>query len=159
MAGRRGRLRELGYRYRPLRIARGMRPDPPIQAAFYLPDECQLRNPRHLQALVAACEHRGVVIHRNQPAEDFKIAGGRVQSVRTPTASFSADSYCIAAGAWSGRIAARLGVATAIKPIRGQIAVWPSIGRFTVVNEGRRYLVPRRGWSHFGRLHRGGRWV
>ena len=38
---------------------------------FWLPDESQLRNPRHLQALLAACRQRGVEI-----GEVFHDGGG-----------------------------------------------------------------------------------
>ena len=36
-----------------------------VRATWYLPDECQLRNPRHLQALAAACRKRGVQLHEH----------------------------------------------------------------------------------------------
>ncbi len=104
-----------------------------------------MRNPRHLKALVAACRARGVAIEPRRPAVDFERAGDRITAVVTPGGRFTADRFCLAAGSWSGVVAQRLGFAPAIKPIRGQIVLLQCgaspIRR--VVNEGKRYLVPR----------------
>jgi glycine oxidase len=120
-------------------------PDPSPQAAFFLADECQVRNPRHLQALIAGCRRRQVSIECNQAVERFGIAGDRVAEVHSRTNRFAAGSVCLAAGCWSAGLAAQLGIEPAIKPVRGQIALLatdrPLLAH--VVNEGRRYLVPR----------------
>lgn len=121
------------------------RDDGLIRAACLLPDESQLRNPRHLHALVAACSQRGVELTPGAAVEAFDVAGGRVQSVRTSSGTFSAESLCIAGGAWSTWLVERLGVHIPLRPIRGQIALLnclrPLLRR--VINVGPRYLVPR----------------
>ncbi len=120
-------------------------PKPSLHTAYFLADECQVRNPRHLQALIAACRRREVSIECNQTVERFSIAGNRVAEVHSRTDRFVAGSVCLAAGCWSALLAAQLGIAPAIKPVRGQIALLatdrPLLSH--VVNEGRRYLVPR----------------
>ncbi|WP_368886560.1 FAD-dependent oxidoreductase, partial [Klebsiella pneumoniae] len=57
----------------------------------------------------------------------------------------AADSVCIAAGAWSGTMLARLGVATGMMPVRGQMVMFHCGRRpfSRILNEGSRYLVPR----------------
>ena len=75
----------------------------------------------------------------------FEVSGGRVRAVRTTVGDFSAESLCIAGGAWTAGIAERLGLHLAMRPIRGQIALLsclqPLLRR--VINVGPRYLVPR----------------
>ena len=121
-----------------------------IQAAIALPEETQLRNPRHLQALVAACENLGVKIEANIEAQEFDVEDGRIVAVRTNHGERRAHRVCLTTGAWSQAIAAKLGFAIPIKPIRGQMLLLqletPILQR--IVNVGRRYLVPR----HDGRI-------
>lgn len=120
-------------------------PGKPPLAACYLPEECQLRNPRHLKALLAGCLRRGVEISRGVAADDFELRGGRVVAVRTSVGTLAADVVCVTTGAWTGPLAARLGLHAAIRPIRGQIALLASSQGIVsrIVNEGSRYLVPR----------------
>lgn len=119
----------------------------PAARAFLLPDEAQLRNPRHLKALLAACLRRGVQVSAGVEAEDFIVAGRRVTGVRTVAGTLSAESVCICGGAWSRGLAARLKVepAPSVRPVRGQMVLLacdqPLLNR--VINDGPRYLVPR----------------
>ncbi|MCC9604882.1 glycine oxidase ThiO [Blastopirellula sp. JC732] len=130
-------------------------PEMKAKAAYHLPDEAIVRNPRHLQALQKACSLRGVAFVETAEAIDFELSGDRITAVRTPEARISADQYCIAAGAWSQRLTdallARVGFSHAaktpdIEPIRGQMLLLDAGVRFlsTPINEGPRYLVPRR---------------
>ncbi|HEX4145364.1 MAG TPA: glycine oxidase ThiO [Pirellulales bacterium] len=111
----------------------------------YLGDECQLRNPRHLRALLAALARRGVEVTAGLPADDFVTQGRRITAVRTQAGLVHADSFCIAGGAWTSALVARLTTPPVIVPIRGQIVLLAqsSPGLRRIVNEGLRYLVPR----------------
>jgi glycine oxidase len=113
--------------------------------AFLLPDEAQLRNPWHLRALVAACERAGVTITPHLPITDFALDADQLTAVQTSAGPLRARQYCFTAGAWTGQVLQRLGIATGILPIRGQMVLFhcerPPITR--IVNEGSRYLVPR----------------
>ncbi len=53
--------------------------------AWFLPSECQLRNPRHLQALEAACRMRGVLIVENTPLTHW-LCRDRIASAEFPPA-------------------------------------------------------------------------
>jgi glycine oxidase len=123
----------------------GLAPRSDEPAAVFLPGECQLRNPRHLQALIAACLALGVEISDDSPVEDFVVRGGRIEAVLTAAGPIAADRFCIASGAWSRELVGRIAPAPAIRPIRGQIALLslPATPLRRVINEGRRYLVPR----------------
>ncbi len=117
-----------------------------LQDAYLLPDEYQMRNSRHLKALVAACTQRGVEITTGAAAEGFAVRSGRVESVRTSQGEMTAKSFCITAGAWSRMVGEHVGLNLAVKPMRGQIVLLrpesPLLER--IYYEGARYLVPRR---------------
>lgn len=120
-----------------------------LVGGFHLPGEMQIRSPRHLQALERSCLARGVTIETGVTVRDLEIRGGRVRSATAEQAGHAAavhaEHYVLAAGAWSGSIAERLGLQLMTRPIRGQIALL----RFSaqrlcrVVNRGLGYLVPR----------------
>ena len=63
----------------------------------------QLRNPRMIQALRAACEQVGVRIVENAPVTALLREGSRVVGARTQTNEYAAVHTVLAAGAWSGR--------------------------------------------------------
>lgn len=116
-----------------------------IRSAILLPGEAQLRNPRHLKALVVACERAGATITPNVAAAEFVVAHHELTEIRTSAGPLTARQYCFTAGAWTGQVLARLGVSAGILPIRGQIVLFrcdePPVTR--IINEGSRYLVPR----------------
>jgi glycine oxidase len=112
---------------------------------YFLPEESQVRNPRHLKALLRACALRGVTIQSGVEALDFVVESGRIQAVRTSVGALSAETVCIASGAWSRGLVDRLGVEAAIRPVRGQMVLLADFREplASVVNVGHRYLVPR----------------
>ena len=117
-----------------------------VHAAYLLPEEAQIRNPRHLRALLAACLKRGVEVTGGVAAEDFEIRGDRIQAVHTGCGPLRAETVCICSGAWSNALLGRLGLKRpVVRPIRGQMVLFSCdrapLGR--VINEGLRYLVPR----------------
>jgi glycine oxidase len=117
-----------------------------ILAAAFAEDEAQLRNPRHLKALVAACNQRGVEIEAGVEATGFWSSAGHVVGTQTSAGPRYAGAFCITAGAWSGRLAGSIGVQIPVRPIRGQMVLLenPQPALRHIVNVGKRYLVPRR---------------
>jgi glycine oxidase len=116
-----------------------------IRVAYLLPDEAQIRNPHHLQALVAACCHRGVIIESHVEVMDSTLQEGRMQSLQTTRGERLANQFCFTAGAWTYGLLVKLGVNTGILPIRGQMVLFrcPVKPFQRILNEGSRYLVPR----------------
>ena len=98
---------------------------------YALPNMAQVRNPRHVKALLAGCVRRGVEL-RPHTAWDGIIGPGQC--------------VLIAAGAWSGELLKPFGVELPVSPVRGQIVLFkperPVLERIVIV--GKRYLVPRR---------------
>lgn len=117
----------------------------PFHVAYHVPDMAQVRNPRHLKALAAACARRQVRLITSSPTSGFDVEADRVLGVRTLDRFFPADTTVVTAGAWSGGVLQPLGVALPVKPIRGQIALLatdpPLLRR--VIMMGKEYLVPR----------------
>jgi glycine oxidase len=117
----------------------------PHSHAIMLPDEGQLRPPRHLKALVAACLQSGVQLTPACQLLGWKTDGKRITAAVTSTGTIAAGEFCLTSGCWTGPIAAQLGPELSIKPIRGQILLLngpPNTVR-RIVNAGSRYLTPR----------------
>lgn len=117
---------------------------PALESGVFLPDFCQVRNPRHVKALAAACRRLGVRILENLQNLALMAVDGFVAAA-TPTQKFPADRVCITAGAWSQQILASLQVPLPVKPVRGQIAQLrvPKLPFSCVIEQERRYMVPR----------------
>jgi glycine oxidase len=117
-----------------------------IIAAAFAEDEAQLRNPRHLQALTAACHKQGVSMEAGVEVTGFWSSAGQVVGAQTSVGPKYAGSYCITSGAWSGRVADTIGLKIAVKPVRGQMVLFerPQPALHHIINVGRRYLVSRR---------------
>jgi glycine oxidase len=112
----------------------------------------RIRPPRHLEALLQSCRVRGVEITEAADVRSIDVRDGRIEGIRiarsdggAATHTVRADRYCLAAGAWSGDLAASLGLHIETRPIRGQIALLrlPEQVLTRVVNVGLEYLVPR----------------
>jgi glycine oxidase len=116
-----------------------------VLACYWLPGEAQLRNPRHLRALVASCRIRGVELLSHCEVTGWRQPDDRLTSVMTSHGEIHADQFCLCAGAWTQCLLAELQLSSSILPIRGQMLLFraerPPVGR--ILNEGSRYLVPR----------------
>jgi glycine oxidase len=113
--------------------------------AFLLPRMAQVRNPRHLKALLAACRLREVELLPNSPAQDLVKDRDRIDAVVCPTGQHYADRFLVAAGAWSDSLLCSLNWQPSIRPIRGQIALLRTEKKTPdrILLRGPRYLVPR----------------
>lgn len=119
--------------------------NPELDDAVYLPDYCQVRNPRLLRALLAACAARGVELSPGSPVIGFDRTGTRITSVRTPTETISADQFVVCSGAWSRAVLAQAGGSIRVSPVRGQIVLLGMLPLPTrrILEVGARYIVPR----------------
>jgi glycine oxidase len=128
---------------------------PQIAAAYRLPDLGQVRNPRLVKALLAACGARGVRMRAGVPAialqEDNDTDGEtddrtrRIMSVQTPSGAVQGGRYLVSGGAWSRGLLSSVGVDVAVAPVRGQMVLLSATPRVFshVLQTGSRYLVPR----------------
>ena len=122
-----------------------------IPEFVWVPGEAQFSNPDHLTALVAACRQRGVLIHENVGETRLEVANSKIESVSASNQSFRGDQFFLTSGPWTQQLVQPLGLQLPMQPVRGQIALYrfdpemyPSIANGPILNEGSRYLVPRR---------------
>ena len=113
--------------------------------AYHLPDMAQVRNPRHLKALLAGCAALGVRLRPGCPVHALERQGGRIAGVMTAEGRLTAGRYIVAAGAWAEALLLPLGWRPGIHPVRGQIVLLhPGAPLFhRILMRGKRYLVPR----------------
>ncbi|HZT82147.1 MAG TPA: glycine oxidase ThiO [Gemmataceae bacterium] len=118
---------------------------PGLARAIHLPDLAQVRNPRHLKALLAGCASCGVKLRPGCPVHAFERQGERITGLQTGVGRLAAGRFVVAAGAWSDALLEQVGFRPGIHPVRGQIALLntaaPLVQR--VLCQGKRYLVPR----------------
>lgn len=119
---------------------------PEIGCGYHLPGFAQVRNPRHLKALLGACQLRGVRVVAGAAVTGFETSHtGQITAARTVAERYPGGAFVIAGGAWAGGLTRQLGVELPVRPIRGQIVLlseFPLPFRH-VLNHGTRYLVPR----------------
>lgn len=118
------------------------------EAALWLPDVCQVRNPRLLQALAKAVKLAGGTIIEHAEVTRWEVEQGRVQSIITTRGDkYSAAHYVVTAGAWSRQLLREYALKLDIWPVRGQILLFkaqPNLLRTIVLRERDNfYLVPR----------------
>lgn len=118
---------------------------PKAVEGYRLPEMAQVRNPRHLKALIAACARRGVRFSPGTPVLSFDRHAEKIVGVKTPAGTFQAGTFCLCAGAWSSGLAESVNLHLPIKPIRGQIVQLSAqpLPFLHVLLVGPRYLVPR----------------
>lgn len=116
----------------------------PGRNAWWTPDECQIRPPRYLQALAAACELAGVEIIEQAAVTD-------IRSTADGNEVFANDKWqpsnqvVLCGGAWSGLIAESMRMRQSIVPVRGQILLLktPTPLLNGIANLGHRYILCR----------------
>jgi glycine oxidase len=119
--------------------------NPSAVVGLRLPEKCQVRNPRHTKALLAALASAGVELLPGEPVTELIHENGRIVAARTSNGEHVAGQFVVAAGAWSRRLLAACGADVTIEPVRGQIVLLETQPLpFThIIGLGARYLVPR----------------
>jgi glycine oxidase len=117
----------------------------PETSAYYHPLTGQVRNPRHLAALVEACRLRGVRLTTGLAFVRWEKLPRGVVAVTSDHARHPAGRYLVASGAWADEVLGQLGYRSRVHPVRGQIVLFrperPVLRK--IVQVGHRYLVPR----------------
>ena len=112
-------------------------------ADLLLPGVAQVRNPRLVDALIAACKRSGIPLHERLGAVAPMVARDTVRGACWSAGTCQADAVVMCAGAWSGLVE---GIdPPSVFPVRGQMLALraPELAPQIVYQDGR-YLVPRR---------------
>ena len=113
-------------------------------AAWWVPDEYQVRPPRYLQALERACRIHGVELIEDSPVVDIRTTDRSAEAL-VGDRWHRSDSIIVCGGAWTGLVAKSLQLKSSIVPIRGQMLLLKTESPLlrSVVNVGNRYIVCR----------------
>ena len=105
----------------------------------------QLRNPRHLSALIEACHKRGVRLVPQTAFAFWERSQGKLVAVTADHIRRPAGRYLVATGAWADSVLGPLGYRSKVHPVRGQIVLFRPETQVlrTIIQVGERYLVPR----------------
>jgi glycine oxidase len=115
------------------------------ERTYFLPKMAQVRNPRHLQALHAACQDLGVVLKPNCTVQGFERKQQRIVAALSDAGPLVAERFLISTGAWTDGLVETIGWNPEIHPIRGQIALLNTSNQLLkrIILQGSRYIVPR----------------
>ncbi len=118
-----------------------------ISGALLWPDVGQVRNPRLLQAVKQALASIDVSIREHAEVVGVqKSADGHINAVKLANGeSIETDAVLLAAGSWSGELAAQIGLELPIQPVKGQIVLLKDQqGKVNhIIKHDDVYLVPR----------------
>ena len=94
----------------------------PILGGVLYPEDAQVDNPRLAPALLRAAVSLGTRVRSNASIRELLGAGGKCRGIRLASGeTIEADAVVVAAGAWSGPLAASSGVTLPTIPWRGQM--------------------------------------
>jgi glycine oxidase len=115
--------RELGVRVIEGAELRRMEPalSREITAALFVQGDHWVNNQRLMAAYVAAAAQRGVDIRTGVEVSDIALEGRQVRGVLADGERIDVERVVLAAGAWSGGLAARVGLSLPVSPVRGQM--------------------------------------
>lgn len=113
-------------------------------AAWWVPEECQVRSSDYLRALHHACLVAGVEVVEATAVDDLRW-NARSAGVHLQERWRDADRVVVCGGAWTGRVASTLRLESSIVPVRGQILTLKTEKPLlrSIVNVGHRYLLCR----------------
>lgn len=92
-----------------------------VEVAVFLPDDSYVNNRELMNALVAACQKRGVAFRTQSPVTGLISQDSQVLGVNLPSEQLFADVIVNTAGCWSGSIPLPASLKLPVKPVRGQM--------------------------------------
>lgn len=120
-----------------------------IDQGLWMPELGSVRNPRLVRALRQRLGQLSqVTLHEHTAVWKLRRSAGGVVAV-TANATYEGGQTILCGGAWSGRLAADLGMSLPVTPVKGQMLLFrarhPDAGPLLeqVVLRGGRYLIPR----------------
>jgi D-hydroxyproline dehydrogenase subunit beta len=94
-----------------------------LTAAVFYPQDAQVQPVIATEALLAAARRHGARVSQGVEVLGPVLSHRTITGVRTSAGTLPADAVVIAAGPWSGEMAARFGVTLPVRPRRGTVLV------------------------------------
>jgi glycine oxidase len=117
-----------------------------LSAALMVRGDHWINNQRLVTAYALAAAARGVTVCTGTEVSRLLVEDGRARGVVTMDGeSVRADAVLLAAGAWSGRLAASAGLELPVGPVRGQMLAVSNVPSLLshAIHRDDIYLVPR----------------
>jgi glycine oxidase len=116
-----------------------------VTAARLVRGDHWVNNQRLVTAYALAAAARGVTVRTGALVERIVIEGGRARGVVVDGEPLHADAVLLAAGAWSGALAAGIGARLPVGPVRGQMLAVSNVPSLLThaIHRDDIYLVPR----------------
>jgi glycine/D-amino acid oxidase-like deaminating enzyme len=124
---------------------------PEVRLALGVSEDHWVDNEKLTAAVIEAARRLGVTFHAHCAVNELKVREDRVEAIQAgpaenASAVYSAGCFVLAAGCWSGDLAARIGMPLPLAPCRGQMMEFESPRAIPhVIRAGIHYLVPRTG--------------
>jgi glycine oxidase len=115
------------------------------QQALWMPEVCQVRNPRLVKALGDYLLKQGVTIRENTEVTAVLSEHGRVTGVQAGQTEFKSNQVAVTCGAWSRSLWPTNDKILPVKPIRGQMLLInsrPGLIKRIVLKDSH-YVIPR----------------
>ncbi len=117
-----------------------------IRSALFLAGDHWVDNERLTRAVIEAARRQGVTFQENTPVRRIHVRHERMEGAETDRERIACGEVILAAGCWSGTLAATAGVELPMEPCRGQMLEFELDSPLpVVVRGGHSYLVPRDG--------------
>lgn len=115
-----------------------------VEAGLYFPHDCHVRARLLGRAVISSAQKKGVQFKTGVPITAFRIKDNHITGIETATGVISAESFVLAAGAWSGGLLAASEQMLPVRPIRGQMVQLQVQTQFInqLTHSGNCYLVP-----------------
>ncbi|MEL7977841.1 FAD-dependent oxidoreductase [Isoptericola sp. F-RaC21] len=97
--------------------------NPALTAAVWYPEDAQVQPVAAAEALLASARRAGATVRTGVEVVGALRDGDRLVGLRTTGGDVPAGAVVLAAGPWSGVVAARLGVSLPVRPRRGMVLV------------------------------------
>jgi glycine oxidase len=116
-----------------------------VRGALRVGGDCWVNNERLVSAYAAAAAAAGVTLRLGTEVSRVVVEGGRARGVVVAGETIEADAVLVAAGAWSGDLAASFGAHLPVGPSRGQMLALDHMPPLVshCIHAGEVYLVPR----------------
>lgn len=111
------------------REVQAMEPDVEVyvRGGIYFPGDAHVIPQRLMAGLRDYLEEKGVVFKINSEVTDFVVEDRIIKEIRTGSAQFAVDEVVLAAGSWSGMMAAKLGISLPMQAGKGYSFTLPGV--------------------------------